>query len=124
MLMHESGRRSFRVRMMLFFAWIFLTITLLSLGAELLKSLQADKWVMIPLGEFWYKMHVASLNLTQALIERYLFPWIWDPALTWLLRGPVWATSFGLALFFRLLAIRRSRTNKGLRRLRESDFRR
>jgi len=47
-----------------------------------------------PLGQLWYSLDSASLNLVQAVIERYLLPALWDPLLltflTWA-AAPVFA---------------------------------
>lgn len=40
-------------------------------------------------GEIWYQLHRGSLNLLQAVIERYVWPTLWDPVLTSLLQLPV-----------------------------------
>ena len=44
------------------------------------------------LGQLWYEIDrflgTASLNLVQAVVQRYLFPEIWDPAIVWLLLQP------------------------------------
>ena len=41
-----------------------------------------------PLGELWFKLDAASLNLVQALIERYLWPPLWDSGVAPLLQVP------------------------------------
>ncbi len=41
-----------------------------------------------PAGELWYRIDMASLNLVQAVIERYLWPPLWDPVLSSLLHLP------------------------------------
>ncbi len=50
-----------------------------------------------PLGELWFKLDVASLNLVQAVVERYIWPPLWDPAIASVLQIPA-------ALFFALPA--------------------
>ncbi|MFC4351327.1 hypothetical protein ACFOW6_07215 [Fodinicurvata halophila] len=39
-------------------------------------------------GALWYSLDPGSLNLVQAVIERYLWPPLWDPALLEVLRLP------------------------------------
>ena len=39
-------------------------------------------------GEMWYRIDAGSLNLVQAVIERYLWPPLWDPVLSSLLHLP------------------------------------
>ncbi len=41
-----------------------------------------------PLGELWFKLHVGSLNLVQAVVERYIWPPLWDPGISSLLQLP------------------------------------
>ncbi len=49
-----------------------------------------------PLGAFWYGLSPASLNLLQAVIERYVWEALWDPLLIGLLQWPA-ALVFGLS---------------------------
>lgn len=39
-------------------------------------------------GELWYRLHPGSLNLTQAVVQRYLAPELWDPVLLTVLLWP------------------------------------
>ena len=41
-----------------------------------------------PLGQFWYSLDPGSLNLTQAVVERYIWPVLWDPVLITVLQWP------------------------------------
>lgn len=45
----------------------------------------------ITLGAFWYSLDVGSLNLMQAVVQRFLHPGLWDPVIVWLLRWPIWS---------------------------------
>jgi hypothetical protein len=64
------------------------------------------------LGEVWYDLSAASLNLTQAIIERYIWPPLWGDVVLPLLQMPFWLVCVGLSLFFALLwLINRRRTN-------------
>ena len=40
------------------------------------------------LGALWYRVDPAGLNATQAFVQRYLHPAIWNPGITTLLRWP------------------------------------
>lgn len=52
------------------------------------------------LGEVWYMLAPGSLNLAQAVTQRYLLPELWDPVVIWLLQWPAGAmfSLFGLVL--------------------------
>ncbi|UEM03095.1 hypothetical protein JL101_024485 [Skermanella rosea] len=39
-------------------------------------------------GELWFRLHPGSLNLTQAVVQRYLVPELWDPVLLTVLLWP------------------------------------
>jgi hypothetical protein len=53
-------------------------------------------------GEVWGRLSAPSLNLVQAIVQRYLFPALWDPVLITLLLLPAWLTAgiLGLILYF------------------------
>jgi hypothetical protein len=42
------------------------------------------------LGQAWHNWHAPSLNLVQAIVERYILPQLWRYALLPLLLSPVW----------------------------------
>jgi hypothetical protein len=54
-------------------------------------------------GEIWYTIDVNSLNLVQAVIQRYLAAEIWDPGVQTVLLWPAAATLSGLGLLFLVL---------------------
>ena len=74
-------------------AMVVLTID----GTKSLASGDAQ-WVMTPLGEHWFKLDAPSLNLSQAVIERYVHPFLWEPLIVSLLQVPTW-------MFFGLLGL-------------------
>lgn len=41
-----------------------------------------------PLGEAWYRLDAPSLNLVQAVVERYIWPPLWDPVALSVLEQP------------------------------------
>lgn len=47
-------------------------------------------WRLLALGEVWFRLDVGSLNLVQAVIQRYLYPAIWDPGVVTVLLWPAW----------------------------------
>ena len=65
-------------------------IAFITLVVDGTKSIAASALVFTPLGEGWFKIHAPSLNLLQAVIERYTFPYFWDPVFLNFLLLPVW----------------------------------
>jgi hypothetical protein len=88
-------------------AWLFLLATLVAAGAELIASLQAGTWTPLTAGELWFKTHVYSLNLAQALIQRYVHPAIWDPGIVTVLLWPAWLVALIPALVLMLIGRRK-----------------
>ncbi|MCT4655467.1 MAG: hypothetical protein N4A65_06635 [Cohaesibacter sp.] len=77
-------------------------LALLALVLDGVRSIAADAVIIKSLGETWFQLDNASLNLAQAVIQRNLHPLIWDPAMQWLLTLPAWliAGLVGLLLIF------------------------
>lgn len=71
--------------------WILLALGFMALGHDFLNYLNSDAWQSILLGELWYMLDAQGLNFTQAIIQRYLFPALWDPTITTVLLWPAWA---------------------------------
>ncbi|MBI1775835.1 MAG: hypothetical protein HYR63_10855 [Proteobacteria bacterium] len=66
-------------------------------------------------GELWYRLDRGSLNLVQAITQRYLSPWLWDPVVTnYVLLQPA-ALVLGLpgAILLLLTRGRRERRRRG-----------
>ena len=75
--------------------WLITLVAVLILGAELVGWVRTGEYRMISGGELWYDIQRSSLNIIQAVIQRYLHPTIWDPVLTAVLRAPAWVP-FGI----------------------------
>jgi hypothetical protein len=71
--------------------WAFAAIALIALAYELSAYAETGSYRVIPLGELWFNMHVTSLNLMQAVVQRYLHPFLWDPLITTALQWPAWS---------------------------------
>ena len=71
--------------------WLLVGAALLCAGWEVVGSLQAARWTWLTAGELWFRLDSSSLNLVQAVIQRYVAPWLWDPAIVTVLLGPAWA---------------------------------
>ncbi|WMS44069.1 hypothetical protein RDV64_06670 [Acuticoccus sp. MNP-M23] len=68
---------------------------------DLWQSVRTDSLVLTPLGELWYRLSADSLNLTQAVTQRYIHPAVWDPVLIYFLKLP----SFMALLIFAALVL-------------------
>ncbi len=71
--------------------WVMMTLALTALAYELLAFYHTGGYRMVPAGEFWFAVDVASLNLSQAIIQRYVHPFLWDPIIAGLLQWPAWS---------------------------------
>ena len=84
----------------------------LILGAAL-EVLAVDAWAwfggarkLTAAGELWYRLDPSGLNTTQAVTQRYLFPWLWDPVAVWVLVQPAAVVIGVLGLLIVFLARR------------------
>ncbi len=44
-------------------------------------------------GAVWYQQHADSLNLSQAVTQRYVLPYLWDPIAVTVLNWPLWVST-------------------------------
>ncbi len=68
--------------------WVLALSAGFVLGTELVSFASTGKYHVIAAGELWFELHSGSLNLSQAVIQRYLHPWLWEPAIVTVLRAP------------------------------------
>ena len=69
---------------------VLLFVALMILGAEFLRALENGSYTVLALGEIWYQTDSDSLNLLQAVVERYIHPFLWYPIITTMLFLPGW----------------------------------
>jgi hypothetical protein len=83
-------------------SWFMLAATL-ALVYDVSRGISTKAgFVSTSLGEHWYKLHVASLNLLQAMTERFVSPKLWDPVVVTILHRPTWLVLgiIGIGLFY------------------------
>ena len=86
-----------------------LIVAVISAVVDAIRSLAASEIVITPLGAAWYSFSPDTLNLAQALIQRNVHPYIWDPIVQWILLQPTWGVFLTLSLIFYLITWRRPR---------------
>lgn len=73
-------------------------------GYDIFHSVQINKPASTPLGELWFSVSPGSLNLSQAVVQRYISPTLWDPYIQTLLLAPGWVVLGGFGIAFLALA--------------------
>ena len=63
---------------------------------EAVLAFQTGGWRILPAGEIWFRLDTGSLNLAQAIVQRYLHPYVWDPLIAGFLQWPLWASLGGV----------------------------
>jgi hypothetical protein len=71
--------------------WMLLGAAIAALGTELGLASERGVYRPVAAGELWYSLDVSSLNLVQAITQRYLHPALWDPVLAAVLQWPAWS---------------------------------
>jgi len=69
--------------------WLITAAALMAVGAEVIASLETNAYRGLTLGELWYLLNRDSLNLMQAITQRYLLPVLWEGVVVLLLQ-PAW----------------------------------
>jgi hypothetical protein len=71
--------------------WLLIVLAVATAGHEVIVSLDAGHYDRLAFSELWAKIHIASLNLIQAVVQRYVWVWLWDGIIINLLLLPAWA---------------------------------
>jgi len=85
---HRLGDRMIVVRVL---GWLLIVLAVATAGHEAIASLDAGAYKMLAFGGLWAKIDIASLNLIQAVVQRYVWVWLWDGVIVNLLLLPAWA---------------------------------
>ena len=96
--------------------FLFRALALLALAVAVVmavldatRSIGASELMLTPLGVSWYSVSPETLNLSQAVIQRYTLPALWDPVMIWILTLPGFVVFLGLALILYVIGRRPSR---------------
>ena len=65
--------------------WIVFLAGAAVLVRDLLVWIDTKHWAPIALGQLWYDLNRSSLNLVQAVVQRYIHPFLWDPIIVTIL---------------------------------------
>ncbi len=68
------------------------------------RSFEAGAVRLSPLGSLWFEISPETLNLAQALVQRYVSPVLWDPIIMTLLAWPAVVSLLLLSVLFGLVA--------------------
>ena len=90
-------------------ALLFLGVAAVALAADLVSWVWERRFAATALGQRWFDIHSDSLGLAQAVIQRYVWPFLWDPIITTILRWPAWAVFAVPGLVLWILFRRRRR---------------
>lgn len=71
------------------------------------RSITSGALIVTPAGTTWYQLHSGSLNLAQAVIQRNVHPYLWDPVMISILQAPTWLVVGIIALLFILIGKKR-----------------
>jgi len=90
--------------------WIMFLAGFAVLVRDALVWTDTKRWAPIVLGQLWYELNRSSLNLVQAMIQRYIHPFLWDPVIVTILLS--WAFAVLMVLGVLLLIIFRRRPER------------
>jgi len=96
--------------------YIFAILAISAASYEAWQAAADTSWRILSLGELWYKLDSQSLSVSQAGIQRYVTPWLWEPVITAILRMPAWVVFGAPGLLFLWV----SRKSVGRKRRRRS----
>jgi len=99
--------------MMRWIGYFFGATALGVLALDLYRFVDTATYKASTIGATWAIVDIASLNLAQAVVQRYVSAWLWDPAIqTVLLTSPMWLVLAIIGvLFFAVDALRRRGTH-------------
>ena len=87
--------------------WIIFLAGVSVLVRDVLVWIDTKRWAPMALGQLWYDLNHSSLNLVQAVVQRYIHPFLWDPIIVTILLS--WAFAVLMILGVLLLVVFRRR---------------
>lgn len=68
--------------------WILIATAIALLVTDIIAWINTGALAFAVTGELWFTLHSGSLNLLQAITQRYIFPALWDPIIVTVLLLP------------------------------------
>jgi hypothetical protein len=94
--------------------WIIFLAGLSVLVRDVLVWIDTKRWAPLALGQLWFDLNRSSLNLVQAVVQRYIHPFLWDPIIVTILL--CWAFVVLIVLGLLILAVSHIRARTSLTR--------
>ena len=94
--------------------WILFLAGLAVLARDAFVWIETKHWAPIALGQLWYDLSPSSLNLVQAVVQRYIHPFLWDPIIVTVLLWWAFAVLMVLGLLILSLSGRRAQKSASL----------
>jgi hypothetical protein len=70
--------------------WLFVLAAVAAAARDMVAWYDTGTFDPMPLGQLWFNLDNGSLNLIQAVTQRYLLPELWDPVIVNILLLPAW----------------------------------
>jgi hypothetical protein len=83
--------------------WVIFLAGVSVLVRDALVWNDTKRWAPIAVGQLWYDFSRSSLNLVQAVVQRYIHPFLWDPIIVTVLLW--WAFAVLMILGLLILAV-------------------
>ena len=71
--------------------WLLVAASAVLLGRDVVRWIEGRGFGPALLGQVWFDVDRFSLNLVQAVVERYVASWLWQDVVAPLLLMPAWA---------------------------------
>jgi hypothetical protein len=96
--------------------WFFFLAGVSVLVRDVLVWIDTKRWAPLVLGQLWYDLSRSSLNLVQAVVQRYIHPFLWDPIIVTILLWWAFAVLMVLGLLILAFSGRHARAKAALSR--------
>ena len=83
----------------------FVLAVLMGISEAITAFMGNTPFQMRTFGEWWYSLSPSSLNGTQAFIQRYLWPPLWDPFVVSFLRLPGIPAAAGIGALLMAISV-------------------
>lgn len=96
--------------------YLFLLAAVATLVFEVALAFDGGGYRMVMIGELWFRIDqglgTASLNLSQAVIQRYVSPWLWEAVIQGAIEFPAWPSFAVLGLILVWISVWRYRRTR------------
>ncbi len=89
--------------------WLLIIAAMVTAARDIFNYVDTDTYQPIATGKLWFDLHSTSLGHLQTIVQRYIYPGLWDNVVVPILLWPAWPVFLVPGILLAILCRKRRR---------------